>query len=258
MCASSDLKTFSPEAGRTKFGLQAPEVAELYGRICSVFRRFLLHSSVPADLRRGAIEVCVNAPRGHTGMLAGATGWAHVGSVMASSTESAPAPWGVLPPAGAKAARIVERHWDPARPGYEAVKVWERDDDDDDDDDGAGPAASRDSADDSGAACAADSLHDKHAAAADAPEHIDDAVIQTLVSELDTQVMTDEAANEPYTGALLAVISDLVSEQPTVRRRLKNLLLPRDWDKSVHPEEGESLRARLTRQLRGPGKDLLH
>lgn len=227
-------------------------MTELYGRICSVFRRLVLHSSVPADLRRGAIEVCVNAPRGLAGMIAGVTGCSHAGSVMASSTGPPPSSWGVLPPTGSKAARIVERHWDPTRPGYEAVKVWERDDDDDDDD-GAGPAATRDS----GAASTTDSLHDKHTAAADAPEHIDDTVIQTLVSELDAQVMTDESATEPYTGALLAVISELVSEQPAVRRRLKNLLLPRDWDKSVLPEQGESLRARLTQQLRGPGKDVL-
>jgi hypothetical protein len=197
----------------------------------------------------------------------------------AASSESAP--WGVLPPAGSTATRIVERHWDPSRPGYESVKVWERDQEDGTtattaaDTNAADAAGTADTATDTSAVAAAASssaaassdkrkpspssvsLRDGDVAVgvSRAAANFDDNVVRAMVGELDTQVASDEAACEPYTGALLAVMSSLANEHHAVRRMLKNELLPREWDRRALPEEGDSIRARLTKRLRGPGED---
>ena len=93
---------------------------------------------------------------------------------------------------------------------------------------------------------------------ADTVEKFNDEVVRAMVGELATQVESDDAAGEPYTGALLAVMSSLADEHRDVRRLLKSELLPREWDKRALPEVGESVRARLTRQLRGPGEESSH
>lgn len=227
MCATGDLKTFDADIGKTRGKLQSADVERSYKHICSVVARVLKDARSPQDVKRSAIEVCVNAPPGYAGALVGACG-------VSRQSAPAPQPGTLFPPAGAKATEIIERHWDPDEPGQETLSVWTRDEDSDVDEGSQGHMPQEE------ATAAAQSVCDLE-------------VVDILVAELDEQLLSDETANVPFTGALLAVLSGVGEAVSIARRRLKNRLLPRHWDRTRRPDDGESLRARFTRQLRGEG-----
>jgi hypothetical protein len=239
LCATGDLKTYSPQTGRTQGRLEQEDVERVYQQVCALSGRILKDPASSDDLRHSAVEVCVNAPAGYAGLLVGATRAA--GGAVAPVMQSGGT---IFPAGGATATHIIERHWDPDQPGQETVKLWSRDDDTAIE---GGNVAISDSSD-------VDSRGgiDGDAAAEDDGEY-DKDVITALVCELDAQCRSGDGALTPYTGAVLAVLCGVAQDVAQARRQLKNMLLPRQWDRRRPPEEGDSLRARLTRYFCGEG-----
>ena len=284
MVATRDLGTFEPEAGRTRGGLNQRIVDTVTHRLCqSVATALCLPPSETCiELRQSAVEACVDIPQGKrrlllTARLAPSPASSHPGGKDAAaaaefgneegrrrhsakggeahaSGSSALGLGDGFPFPGAKVTSITERHWDPDMPGKETVKVWRRDDDEADDAGQGGEASDSTLADHGQETTTAHGGETNPTAGTDVDVDdgvLDMEVLEQLVAELDVQTRSEATVAEPYTGALLAVLSALAADVSGARRFLKNRLMPRTFDRSKRPDDGDSLRARLARNLRG-------
>lgn len=221
--------------------LDFTSVCEEFWSVAAVVRDTVTRCRHHPELVESAIELMVNAPPGCGAALVGIRY-----SPNKCSTDTDTFPSGLLP--AGPALRIEERHWDPDYPGVETRKIWNR-----------SPQS-----DESGSTDRqrTEQLIDLDSDAKfSGSENLDTVTNHVLLPEpLDvlcdelrrSLLLSDDPSRSSYCSALMLVLVSVMRECKAARRYLKARLAPRDRDKRVRPEEGDSLPALLVQELTCP------